>query len=87
MGIYTGKVVDGRILVDGALLPDGISVTILVPDVVDEPIELTPDMVAELQEAIAEMERGDYITWEELREELQKPIEELQEQPEEALPR
>jgi hypothetical protein len=53
LAIYTGKVVDGNVIVKGVLLSEGSHVTILVPD--DEaPFDLTPDMVAELDESIAQ---------------------------------
>jgi hypothetical protein len=80
VGIYSGKVVDGQIQIQGALLPEGITVTIVVPDVDDEPFDLSPDMIAELEESIAQIERGEYVTWEELRAKLKQ-------QTPEALPR
>ena len=60
MAIYTGKVVDGKVIVQGALLAEGTEVTILVPDDA-EPFYLTPDMEAELEESIAQLERGEGI--------------------------
>ena len=48
------------VLVKGALLPEGTKVTILVPE--DEaPFDLSPDMIAELEESIAQVERGEGI--------------------------
>jgi hypothetical protein len=43
VAIYTGEVVDGKVLVHGALLAEGTQVTILVPEDA-EPFYLTPDM-------------------------------------------
>jgi len=70
LAIYTGEVVDGKVIVKGALLAEGTHVTILVPDD-EEPFDLTPDMEAEIEESIAQIERGEYVTWEGLRERLQ----------------
>lgn len=64
----TGKIVDGKIVVDGDLFPDGATVTIIVHD--EEPPELTDEQIQELKDAIADMERGDYISAEELLTEL-----------------
>lgn len=59
MPILTGTVVDGRVEVQGVLLEEGTVVTVLVPDEVGQ--ELTPDMVAELEESIAQADRGEGI--------------------------
>jgi hypothetical protein len=71
LAIYSGKVIDGKVIVKGVLLSEGTHVTILVPDD-EEPFELTPDMEAEIAESIAEIERGEYVTWEELKGRLQQ---------------
>ena len=65
MAIYTGKVVDGQVVVHGAVLAEGTVVTILVPDDA-EPFYLSPDMEAELEESIAQLERGEGIPAEEV---------------------
>ena len=70
--LLTGKIVDGNIVVDGDLVPEGATVTVIIHD--DEPHELSPEQVQELKDAIADMERGEYITAEELLEELRTPI-------------
>lgn len=49
------------VLVKGALLPEGAQVTILVADDEDEPFDLTPEMLAELDESIAQADRGEGI--------------------------
>ena len=77
MAIYTGKVIDGVIQPHGVLLPEGTKVTILVPED-EEPFDLSPDMIAELEESIAQIERGEYVTWEELREQLKRTEQEAQ---------
>ncbi len=64
MRMSTGKIVDGQIVVEGVEFAEGATVIILEPD--DEPVELTAEQEAELEEAIAEIERGEWITPEEL---------------------
>jgi hypothetical protein len=61
VAVYSGKVVNGMVLVKGALLPEGAQVTILVTDDEDEPFDLTPEMLAELDESIAQADRGEGI--------------------------
>lgn len=65
MGIATGTVVAGKVVVDGMDLPEGSTVTVLTLEP-DEEVRLTDDEEAELLEAIAEVERGDSISAEEL---------------------
>ncbi|HMO45403.1 MAG TPA: hypothetical protein PKB14_05165 [Rubrivivax sp.] len=57
MGIATGTVVAGKVVVDGMDLPEGSTVTVLTLEP-DEEVRLTEDEEAELLEAIAEVERG-----------------------------
>jgi hypothetical protein len=72
VAIYTGKVVDGKVVVDGALLEEGTKVTILIPE--DQvPFHLTPDMEAEIEESIAQLERGEGISAEIVLAELRRP--------------
>lgn len=52
-----GKVVNGRVEVEFAELPEGRNVVVVVSDEVD--FELTPEEEAELEEALAESEEGD----------------------------
>ncbi|OIO60501.1 MAG: hypothetical protein COX57_07200 [Alphaproteobacteria bacterium CG_4_10_14_0_2_um_filter_63_37] len=65
MQIATGKVVGGKVVVEGLSLSEGEVVTIISHE--DESaITLSPAEEAELLEAIAEAERGDTISAEEL---------------------
>lgn len=66
MGIATGIVVAGKVVVEGLELPEGARVTVLMPEPEDE-IHLSPEEEAELLEAIAEADRGETISAEELR--------------------
>ena len=71
MGIVTGKVVEGKVLVDGMTLPEGAVVTV----VTREPsggVQLTPDEEARLLEAVAEADRGETISAEELFDRLDR---------------
>ena len=65
MGIATGTVVGGKVLVDGVTLQEGAVVTVLTR----EPrlgFTLSTEDEAELLESIAEADRGDTISAEEL---------------------
>jgi len=68
-----GTVVDGKVVVEGDALPEGSAVRVILP-LDDEPVELTDEDWTELQEAVAEIERGEYITGEELLADLRRPI-------------
>src|SRR5262245_38408378 len=65
MQVATGKIVDGKIVVDGAQLPEGAVVTVLSRGA-SEGFSLTPSEEDKLLEAIAEIERGDFVTLEDL---------------------
>ena len=59
MQIASGKVVDGRVELNGEL-PEGASVTVIASDG-DETLEADPATEKMLLEAIAQCERGDTI--------------------------
>ncbi len=65
MGIATGTVVAGKVVVDGLDLPEGSTVTVLTPES-DQEVRLSAEEEADLLEAIAEVERGETISAEEL---------------------
>jgi hypothetical protein len=65
MGIATGTVVAGKVVVEGMELAEGSTVTVLTPEPEDE-VRLTAEEEAELLEAIAEADRGETISAEEL---------------------
>jgi len=65
MKVATGKVVGGKVVVEGATLAEGASVTVLVRDN-DETFEVTPEQEAELLRALTEASRGEVITSEQL---------------------
>jgi hypothetical protein len=49
---------------DGAAAPEGAEVVVGLPE--DGALDLSPEDEAELRERVVEIERGDYITAEEL---------------------
>lgn len=65
MGIATGTVVAGKVQLEGVALPEGSVVTVLTPDAGGEILLDAADEAA-LLEAIAEAQRGDTISPEEL---------------------
>ena len=71
MQLATGTVVDGKIVVEGDPLPEGAVVTILARDA-DETFEVPPELEAELLESIAQAERGETISAEQVLERLRR---------------
>jgi hypothetical protein len=68
MQIASGRVVDGRVELDGDL-PEGASVTVIARDG-DETFEADPATEKMLLEAIAQCERGDTVSMKQLLSEL-----------------
>jgi hypothetical protein len=69
MLITTGKVTDGKVHLDSKGLPDGARVTVLAQEG-DETFELSSVEQVELRAAIAQAERGELISANELLQEL-----------------
>jgi hypothetical protein len=66
MQVFTARVKGGAIVPDEDVeLPEGSRVTVIA-DERDAPLELTPEQDAELAESIAEADRGEVISAEEL---------------------
>jgi hypothetical protein len=61
MQIATGTVVDGKIVVEGADLPEGAVVMVLSRGETAG-FRLTPDQESQLLEALAEIDRGETVT-------------------------
>jgi hypothetical protein len=61
MKIATGTVVDGKVIVEGAALKEGATVTVLVRED-QETFELSPEDETELLESLAEIERGEFVS-------------------------
>lgn len=71
MGIATGKVVEGKVLVDGMTLPEGAVVTVVTREP-SHGVQLTQDEEARLLEAVAEADRGETIPAKELFDRLDR---------------
>jgi hypothetical protein len=71
MTIVTGRVVNGHIEVDDFELPEGAEVTVLYGSD-GPPLELTPELEAELDESIAEIERGEWVDGDDFLRELRR---------------
>ena len=71
MKLATGKVVDGKIVVEGLPLEEGSRVTVLARER-EETFELTPSEENELLLSIAEADRGDSLPAEEVLEGLRR---------------
>lgn len=65
MQVVTGTVVGGKVIVEGLDLAEGETVTVLTQESEQE-VHLSPEEEAELLEAIAEADRGETISAEEL---------------------
>ena len=65
MQVATGTVIDGKIVLEGTPLPEGARVTVVVRDM-DEEFRLTAAQENELVSAIAEIERGECVSLDEL---------------------
>jgi hypothetical protein len=71
MQLATGKVVNGKVVVEGLDLPEGTTVTILTRD--DAPaVKLSPEDEAELNQALDEADAEEGISAEELFARLQR---------------
>jgi hypothetical protein len=69
MRIATGKVKQGKLELDGDVLEEGATVTVLVPEA-DESFSLTPDEEAALEESLREAAQGLFVDAEALLREL-----------------
>jgi hypothetical protein len=65
MKIATGTLVDGKVVLEGATFEEGASVTALAKDE-EGGVTLTPEEEAELLLAIAEADRGETVSAEEV---------------------
>jgi hypothetical protein len=67
MKVATGKVVGGKIVLEGEPLAEGSVVTVVSREL-DETFEVSPEDERALLEAIAQADRGRVVSWQELRE-------------------
>lgn len=71
MQVVTGTVVGGKVILEGASLPEGTVVTIFAKES-DERVRLPSALQAELEEALEEADRDEGISGDELLEKLRK---------------
>ena len=69
MRVATGRVVEGKIVVEGEPFEEGITVTVLAGESA-EAVQLSPEEEADLLEAIAEADAGDFVDGEQFLREL-----------------
>jgi hypothetical protein len=65
MKVANGKVVDGKVVLEGVSLEEGTPVTVLAKDD-DGSFDLTPEQEEELLLSIAEADRGETVSAEEV---------------------
>lgn len=65
MQVATGTVVNGKIVLEGVPLAEGAKVTVVTRGA-DEGFSLTAAQEEELVQSLAEIERGEFLTLEEL---------------------
>lgn len=65
MQVPTGTVVNGKTILEGVLLAEGAKVTVVTRGA-DESFSLTTEQENALLESFAEIERGEYVTLEQL---------------------
>ena len=71
MRVATGRVVDGKVLLEGEPLAEGAVVTVVARDD-DDTFDVSPEEERALLEAIAQADRGQVVSWEALREQLRR---------------
>ena len=71
MKVATGTVVDGKVVVEGEALAEGSTVTVVLRDD-EEAFELTSEEEEELLESIAQIERGEITSGEQLLDRLRR---------------
>lgn len=71
MQVATGTVIDGKIVLEGVPLPEGAVVTVVTRGA-DESFSLTPEQEDELLASMAEIDRGETVSLEELLSSLPK---------------
>ena len=72
MQVATGTVVNGKIVIEGVPLTEGATVTVVTRGA-DESFSLSEAQENALLVSIAEIERGDYVTLEDLLASFPKP--------------
>ena len=71
MKVSTGRVVGGKVILEGEGSAEGSVVTVFARED-DETFEVSSEEEDALLEAIAQADRGQVVSWEELREQLRR---------------
>ena len=71
MRVATGTVISGKVILDDSVIADGTDVYVLTRDAA-EAAKLSPEELAELEAGLAEADRGDMISGEELFKHLRR---------------
>jgi hypothetical protein len=71
MRVASGRIVDGRVELTEATLPEGAAVTVLLPES-DETFEADAETERMLLESIAQCERGETVPFEAVMEKLRR---------------
>jgi hypothetical protein len=73
MKVASGRVVGGKVVVEGTSLVEGASVTVLVREN-DETFEVTSEDEAALLRAVADADRPDFVSAEQVLEDLRSRL-------------
>ena len=71
MQVATGTVIDGKVVVEGVELPEGLVVTVFAKDS-EGPVRLLPHLQVELEDALDEADREEGVSPAALFETLRK---------------
>ena len=71
MRVATGRIVGGKVVLEGEPLAEGSVVTVVAREEA-ETFEVSPGEERALLEAIAQADRGQVVSWEALREQLRR---------------
>jgi hypothetical protein len=71
MKVATGRIVEGKVVLEGEPLAEGSVVTVVARED-DEAFEVSPEEERALLTAMAQAERGQVVSWEVLREQLRR---------------
>ena len=73
MKVATGRVVEGKIVLEGEPLAEGAVVTVVARDD-DETFDVSSEEERALLAAIAQADRGEVVSWEVLRDQLRRTV-------------
>ena len=71
MKVATGRVVEGKVVLEGEPLAEGSVVTVVARDD-DDTFDVSPEEERALLEAITQADRGQVVSWKTLREQLRR---------------